>query len=69
MLIVPKPCVFPLPSDQYCHQCDQKRPACDRCTKTGRSCEGYDRPDKKTRVSRAKSQSLLPMALFTYPAG
>lgn len=46
-------------------RCDGKRPACDRCTSTGRSCEGFPidaRPDTQSGPERPRSAPLTLLA-------
>ena len=40
-------------------KCDETKPACNRCTSTGRKCDGYDVPPKKKEAQ----QEALPEAL------
>lgn len=40
-------------------KCDETRPSCDQCTKTGRSCEGY-RPNS-TLSTRKPTRALAPL--------
>ena len=43
-------------------KCDEARPACDKCTATGRNCDGYESPDPTRRPS--PNRRLLPSKGF-----
>ena len=39
-------------------KCDETKPACDRCTSTGRKCDGYNIPPRKKRTSPSAIKAL-----------
>ncbi|KAF4957782.1 hypothetical protein FSARC_11191 [Fusarium sarcochroum] len=48
-------------------RCDRTRPACERCTKTGRQCDGYPVRDPSDANSPVDKRALVP-SLSTGPA-
>lgn len=40
-------------------RCDETRPSCNQCTKTGRTCEGY--PPSTTRLTSTPTRALAPL--------
>lgn len=44
-------------------RCDRTRPACERCTKTGRQCDGYSVKEPPDSTSPADKRALLPSKL------
>lgn len=41
-------------------KCDETKPECDRCTSTGRKCDGYvDPPSRRAAASKSKANEEL----------
>ncbi|GKZ74096.1 hypothetical protein AnigIFM50267_011337 [Aspergillus niger] len=48
-------------------KCDETKPSCQRCTSTGRKCDGYQDPRAK-QITRRKSKTAQPDGLLQMPS-
>ncbi|OJJ67697.1 hypothetical protein ASPBRDRAFT_58793 [Aspergillus brasiliensis CBS 101740] len=48
-------------------KCDETKPSCQRCTSTGRKCDGYQHPPAK-QMTRRKSKTVQPHGLLQLPS-